>query len=70
MNKPSQRGDVDAGFITEQALSEFEQIWRKENPNTEISQQELLESAIRTLRAVELVYRAIPKERADLFNQL
>lgn len=43
--------------ITEQALSEFEALWREENPDKQIGKQELLDMATRLLHVVEIIYR-------------
>ena len=56
--------------ITEEALKEFEALWRQDHPNEEISKAQLLEMATRVMRAVELVYRPIPPEKVGRFLQI
>ena len=42
--------------LTEPALEEFKQIWRRDNPDRSATDDQLYEYAIRTLVAVNLVY--------------
>ncbi len=52
--------------ISDKALADFENIWRKHNPNKNISKAELLSIAQRLLYVVKLVYRPIPDKRKQL----
>jgi len=42
--------------ISEQALKEFEEIWRQDNPDKEITKEQLAEIAQRVLSAVKLIF--------------
>lgn len=47
--------------LTNEALREYEQIWRRKNPNGKISRSELGQQAAGTMRAVESVFT--PREQ-------
>ena len=51
--------------LTPQALEEFEQIWRRRNPNKDISEEQLRDEALRVLKAVTLTYRPILAQRKE-----
>lgn len=55
--------------LTEQALKEFEQLWLEEHPGQTLTEQELLDKAARVMRAFEVVYKEIPKEKEEIFNK-
>lgn len=55
--------------ITDEALQEFEVLWRQDNPGKEISREELADMATRVALAVELTYRPIPREKARKFKK-
>ena len=56
--------------LTEKALKEFAVLWQEDHPGQYLSQAELTERASRVLRAFELVYRPIPKEKLEIFTKL
>lgn len=53
-----------------EALKEFEKLWREENPNKDITPEQLLEMATRVMRAVELIYKRIPQNKVEVPNLL
>lgn len=52
--------------ISDKALADFEKIWRKHNPNTNITKAELLHIAQRLLYVVKLVWKPIPDRKKQL----
>ncbi len=52
--------------VSEKALKDFKTIWRKNNPDKELTQDELLNMAQRLLLIVKLVYKPIPDENKSL----
>ncbi len=57
-------------MITDEELQKLKKIWQEDHPGKEISQEQLLEMAERLLTATEIVYRPIPKAKADKFNKI
>lgn len=55
--------------LSQEALKEFEELYRQDNPNEKITREELLEMATRVLRIVELVYKQIPKDKEKEFRK-
>ena len=55
--------------LTDEALREFEDLYKRQNPNKEVSKEELIDMATRTMRAVKLVYRPIPRKKLEGSNQ-
>lgn len=62
-------GDYD-NLLTEEALHEFESIWRKHHPGQAITPTQLAAQAALVLRAVQLVYRPIPVDKERLYQKL
>jgi len=56
--------------LTNEALTELEALLRKDYPNQKFTKAQLLETANRLMRAVELVYRPIPTEKVETFKHL
>lgn len=56
--------------LTDEALKEFEALWRQDHPNEEINRERLREIATRVMHAVELTYHPIPKEKLERFEKL
>ena len=54
--------------LTPKALAEYKAIYKKLN-GKDLSDQEALEQASRLLRAFELVYRPIPKDKWEEFKK-
>jgi len=57
-------------MITKEELEELRKIWQEEHPGKEISDEQLLEMAQRLLTATEIIYRQIPREKADKFRKI
>jgi len=55
--------------LTQEALKEFEELYRQDHPNEKITKEELLEMATRVLRIVELTFKPVPKNKAKKFNE-
>jgi plasmid stabilization system protein ParE len=51
--------------LTEEALNDFEQIWRSAHPNATATREQLREMATKLLQAVELIYRPLPQDSDD-----
>ena len=56
--------------ITDEALKEFGALLREDYPNEKFTKKQILESAIRVMRAVKQVYRPIPQKRILVFDQM
>lgn len=48
-------------MLSDDALNEFEAMWRADFPDRPLDRQQLLDIASRVLRAVEMTYYPIPK---------
>jgi hypothetical protein len=47
--------------LSKEALQDFEAILKKKYPGRVFTDQEILDMATRVMRAVELIYRPLPK---------
>lgn len=56
--------------LTEKALKEFEVLWLEDNPGQILPREKLVAMASRVLRAFELAYRPIPKEKEPIFKKI
>ena len=56
--------------LSEEALKEFEALWQEDHPGQKIERAKLVEMASRVLRAIEITYIAIPKDKAEIFEQI
>jgi len=56
--------------LTQEALAEYEQLWREDNPGKEPDRKTLADEARRTLNAVQLVYRPITADRRAEYEKL
>lgn len=57
-------------MITNEELDELKKIWQEDHPGEEISQEQLLDMAERLITATEIVYKPIPKDKADKFKEI
>ena len=57
-------------MITNEELEELRKLWQEDHPGKEITQEQLLEMAERLITATELIYRPIPKDKADKFRKI
>lgn len=51
--------------LSDEALKEFETLWRQDNPDEEIDKERLREIATRVMHAVELTYKPITQEKLE-----
>jgi len=49
-------------MISKQALEEFKEIWRKENPGQDIDDATAMDQAVALLTLMDTVYRPVKKE--------
>lgn len=49
-------------MISKQALEEFKEIWRKENPGKDIDDKTAMDQAVALLTLMNTVYKPIKKE--------
>ena len=56
--------------MTEEALNEFRELWVKDHPNQNIDEKWLRDMARRVLCAIELIYKAMPKEKNNKNNEI
>lgn len=54
-------------MISDQALQEFKMIWQKET-GQEITDKEALDAAVALLHLFDVIYRPIPKEWSDKYD--
>ena len=52
-------------MISKQALEEYKEIWRKENPGKDIDDQTAMDEAVALLTLMDKVYKPIKKEWVD-----
>jgi hypothetical protein len=55
--------------LTQEALKEFEKMIKKDYPNEKFTKEQILEMATRTLRAIELTFKPIPKGKVKEFRK-
>lgn len=55
--------------LTREALKEFEKLLKEDYPDEKFTKEQILEMATRTLRAVELTFTPIPKNKAKKFRK-
>ncbi len=56
--------------LSDEAINDFEKLWKEDHPGKEISRQDLIEIATRIMRAVHLVYKPIPKDKLDIYRKI
>lgn len=56
-------------MISKQALEEYKEIWRKENPGKDIDDQTAMDEAVALLTLMDTVYKPIKKEWVDGSNK-
>ena len=49
-------------MISKQALEEFKEIWRKENPGQDIDDATAMDQAVALLTLMDTVYKPVKKE--------
>jgi hypothetical protein len=49
-------------MISKQALEEFKEIWRKENPGQDIDEATAMDHAVALLTLMDTVYKPVKKE--------
>jgi hypothetical protein len=56
-------------MISKQALQEYKEIWRKENPGKDIDDQTAMDEAVALLILMDTVYRPVKKEWLDKYKK-
>lgn len=56
-------------MISKQALEEYKEIWRKENPGKDIDDQTAMDEAVALLTLMDTVYKPLKKEWVDRPNK-
>jgi hypothetical protein len=56
-------------MISKQALEEFKEIWRKENPGKDIDDKTAMDEAVALLTLMDTVYRPIKKEWLEKYKE-
>ena len=56
--------------LTEAAIAEFEKLWRQDHPGETLTRERLIAMATRVLFAFQIVYREIPKDKAEIFERI
>jgi hypothetical protein len=56
-------------MISKQALEEYKEIWRKENPGKDIDDETAMNEAVALLTIMDKVYKPIKKEWTDEPNK-
>lgn len=55
-------------MISKQALEEFKEIWRKENPGQDIDDAIAMDQAVALLTLMDTVYRPVKKEWLEKYK--
>ena len=56
-------------MISKQALEEYKEIWRRENPGKDIDDQTAMDEAVALLTLMDTVYRPVKKEWLDKYKE-
>ena len=56
-------------MISKQALEEYKEIWRRENPGKDIDDQTGMDEAVALLTLMDTVYRPVKKEWLDKYKE-
>lgn len=55
-------------MISKQALEEFKEIWRQENPGQDIDDKTAIDQAVALLTLMDTVYRPVKKEWLEKYK--
>ncbi len=55
-------------MISKQALEEFKEIWRQENPGQDIDDATAMDQAVALLTLMDTVYRPVKKEWLEKYK--
>jgi hypothetical protein len=55
-------------MISKQALEEFKEIWREENPGQDIDNATAMDQAVALLTLMDTVYRPVKKEWLEKYK--
>jgi hypothetical protein len=55
-------------MISKQALEEFKEIWRQENPGQDIDDKTAMDEAVALLTLMDTVYKPIKKEWLEKYK--
>jgi hypothetical protein len=56
-------------MISKQALEEFKEIWRQENPGQDIDDATAMDQAVALLTLMDTVYRPVKKEWLEKYKR-
>lgn len=56
-------------MISKQALEEFKEIWRRENPGQDIDDKTAMDQAVALLTLMDTVYRPVKKEWLEKYKE-
>jgi hypothetical protein len=56
-------------MILKQALEEFKEIWRKENPGQDIDDKAAMDQAVALLTLMDTVYKPVKKEWLEKYKE-
>ena len=56
-------------MISKQALEEFREIWRKENPGQDIDDATAMDQAVALLTLMDTVYKPVKKEWLEKYKE-
>jgi len=56
-------------MISKQALEEFKEIWRKENPGQNIDDKTAMDQAVALLTLMDTVYKPVKKEWLEKYKE-
>lgn len=60
---------VNKHMISKQALEEFKEIWRNENPGQDIDDATAMDQAVALLTLMDTVYRPVKKEWLEKYKR-
>ena len=56
-------------MISKQALEEFKEIWRQENPGQDIDDKTAMDQAVALLTLMDTVYKPVKKEWLEKYKE-
>lgn len=59
---------VNKYMISKQALEEFKEIWRKENPGKDIDDKTAMDQAVALLTLMNTIYKPVKKEWLEKYK--
>ena len=56
-------------MISKQALEEFKEIWRKENPGQDIDDKTAMDEAVALITFMDTIYKPVKKEWLEKYKE-